>query len=119
LIQNYDKGGRYLEMISKAVQWKKELAVKAKLILMMPFFSVSATNGQPLSTEEVALKVKEDGLTSRRLSQGMCLYSLKNKQRFYVPCFAYFREAFEMAKEAEGVGFWEGGNGLESYFKWL
>lgn len=53
LIQNYDKGGRFLNIIDKAIQWKNNNVITVPIILMLPFFSVSE-NGQPLSTQEVA-----------------------------------------------------------------
>ena len=50
----------------------------------------------------------------------MCLYASKSRQRYYIPCFGYFKEAFVRAEASgAGVGFWEGGNGLETYYKFL
>ena len=54
LIQNYDKGGRYLDIIDKSIEWFKILNKKADLILMLPFFSVQENNARSLSTEEAA-----------------------------------------------------------------
>ena len=119
LIQNYDKGGRYLQLIDKAIQWKRDKRIDFPVILMLPFFSTSESN-QPLSTRDVALLAKQHGVASNRISQGMCLIGLKNRKRFYVPCLSYFAEAWARAEAAAaGVGFWEGGNGLENYFKFM
>lgn len=50
----------------------------------------------------------------------MCLYGSISQQRFYIPCYQYFKAAFDLAQKAEaGVGFWEGGNGLENYYRFL
>lgn len=77
-------------MIDKAILWKSKTNIKAKLMLMLPFFSVSGSNGQPLSTEEVGLAIIE-GYSTCRMSQGTCLYGTHDKKRFYVPCWRYFR----------------------------
>lgn len=97
LIQNYDKNGRFLQAIDTAIKWKNKIHQHAQLMLMLPFFSVSASNNQPVSTEEVAKSINEKGLTSCRMSQGTCLFSGKDRSRFYVPCWRYFREAFKRA----------------------
>jgi hypothetical protein len=112
LIQNYDKRASYLTMIDKSIEWKSKLALKARLILMLPFFSVNANSGQSVSTSE-AMEAMRGGVTSWRVSQGMCLYGGKEKKRYSVPCYHYFKSAFEIAEKGQaGVGFWEGGNGL-------
>jgi hypothetical protein len=51
LIQNYDKGARYLDIIDKSIEWFKALNKKVDLILMLPFFSVQENNSRSLSTE--------------------------------------------------------------------
>lgn len=51
LIQNYDKGGRYLDIIDKSIEWFKTTNKKIELILMLPFFSVQDNNSRSLSTE--------------------------------------------------------------------
>lgn len=112
LIQNYDKHGSYLTMVSKSIEWMTKASIKAPLILMLPFFSVQANNGQAVSTEQAVKALKAPGKLSRRISQGMCLYG-NGQRKYYVPCFNYFRSVFELAEgNAAGVGFWEGGNGL-------
>lgn len=99
-------------MIEKSIEWKAKLAQKAKLILMLPFFSVNANTGQSVSTSEARESMK-GGVVSWRVSQGMCLYGGKERKRYIVPCFNYFSSAFELAEGSNsGVGFWEGGNGL-------
>lgn len=40
LIQNYDKHGSYLTMVSKSIEWMTKASIKAPLILMLPFFSI-------------------------------------------------------------------------------
>lgn len=86
---------------------------------MLPFFSVKENTGEPISTEEAAAVLKE-GVKSLRFSQSMCLYTGISNKRYYVPCYRYFRAAFELAKSGgAGVGFWEGGNGLEIYYKFM
>lgn len=62
---------------------------------MLPFFSTK-DNGTPLSTQDAADILKK-GVASWRMSQGICLFTAKNKNKFYVPCYNYFREAFERA----------------------
>lgn len=52
LIQNYDKGGRFLQIIDKAIQWKRDNSISIPIILMLPFFSVT-DSGQSLSTQDV------------------------------------------------------------------
>jgi hypothetical protein len=38
----------------------------------------------------------------------------------YVPCYNYYKKAFKMAAdEGMRVGFWEAGNGLENYYKFM
>ena len=50
LVQNYDKGGRFIQMIEKSIQWTTKFNIKPKLMLMLPFFSVSASSNQAIST---------------------------------------------------------------------
>jgi len=49
LIQNYDKGDKYMEMVLKSIEWSKKLDSSTKIILMLPFFSVKVNVGS-LST---------------------------------------------------------------------
>ena len=49
LVQNYDKGGHFLQTIEKAIKWKQSLGSSAKLMLLLPFFSLTGTS-QPLAT---------------------------------------------------------------------
>jgi hypothetical protein len=51
LIQNYDKGGRYLDIIDKSIEWFKDTNKQIELILMLPFFSIQDNNSRSLSTE--------------------------------------------------------------------
>lgn len=38
----------------------------------------------------------------------------------YVPCYTYFKKVFKrVGDEGYRVGFWEAGNGLENYYKFL
>lgn len=90
LVQNYDKGGRFLQVIDKAIQWKRDNRIDFPMILMLPFFSVTDT-GHPMSTQDVTQIFRERGFASNRMSHGMCLMSTKNKRRFYVPCYSYFK----------------------------
>jgi hypothetical protein len=87
---------------------------------MLPFFSVKVGVGS-LSTGEAMKSLKRLGVTSATLHKGICRFSeAKSKRAYLIPCYNYFKKVFELAEKASaGVGFWEGGNGLENYYKFL
>lgn len=56
-----------------------------------------------------------------RIENGICtFYEYSKRAQSYVPCYVYFKKAFQLI-QAEGyrVGFWEAGNGLENYYKFI
>jgi hypothetical protein len=76
-------------------------------MLMLPFFSVKVNIG-PLSTVEAARSLGRSGVADFEISKGMCRFTEKKSKRvFLIPCFAYFKEVFEIAaSEDVSVGFW-------------
>lgn len=49
LIQNYDKGDKYIDMVVKSIEWSKKLG-EVKTMLLLPFFTVKMGVGS-LSTQ--------------------------------------------------------------------
>ena len=63
LIQNYDSGDDYLQMVLKSIEWRKQLSQSIDIMLMLPFFSVKVNIG-PLSTEEAVRSLKRMGVAT-------------------------------------------------------
>lgn len=61
LIQNYDSGDDYLQMIEKSMLWGRNLNKSIKMMLMLPFFSVKVKVSS-LSTEEAVRSLKRMGV---------------------------------------------------------
>lgn len=53
------------------------------------------------------------------VDKDICVFfEYKRRVQSYSPCLTYFKKAFEKVKDSgfESVGFWEGGNGIETYY---
>lgn len=61
LVQNYDSGDDYLQMVEKSLLWGRNLNKSIKMMLMLPFFSVKVKVGS-LSTEEAVRSLKRMGV---------------------------------------------------------
>ena len=113
LVQNYDSGDDYLQMVEKSLLWGRSLNKSIKMMLMLPFFSVKVKVGS-LSTEEAVRSLKRMGVEKAEVAKGMCKFTEnKTKRVFLIPCFTYFKQVFALTQASNAaVGFWEGGNGL-------
>jgi len=62
LIQNYDKGDKYIEMIQKSIQWTTKLKSKPRFMMMLPFFTVKLGVGS-ISTEDAQKSLQKYGVS--------------------------------------------------------
>jgi hypothetical protein len=55
------------------------------------------------------------------IENGICSFYEYNKRMVsYVPCYVYFKKVFKrIGEEGYKMGFWEAGNGLENYYKFI
>ena len=120
LVQNYDKGDRYMDMVKASLAFKNLLSTSYGYLLMLPFFSVSSVKGG-VSSSEVADTLLKKGVGLADIHNGICRFVPNgSRETFFVPCYNYFRKVLGMCKgQGVGVGFWEGGNGLENYYRFL
>ena len=99
MIQNYDKGDNYLQMVEGSINWSKKVRRNIKIMLMLPFFSVKVNYGS-ISTEEAVASIKRFGVMEASVSEGICRYvENKSKRAFLIPCLAYFKCVFKRASE--------------------
>lgn len=74
LIQNYDNGDDYLEMVRQSIEWSRDINKSIRVMLMLPFFAVKSKVG-PLSVQEAANSLKRQGIASADISKGICRFS--------------------------------------------
>lgn len=65
LIQNYDKGDKYIDMVVKSIEWSKQLG-SLRTMLLLPFFTVKVGVGS-LSTQEAVTSLKRLGVANARI----------------------------------------------------
>lgn len=120
MIQNYDND-LYLPMIEASINWIKsnKFNYKPKFMLLLPFFSRRA--GQGIDTKQILKLYENQERMGSRIDKGICtFYEHNRRMQSFVPCYAYFKKVFQLI-QAEGyrAGFWEAGNGLENYYKFI